>query len=177
MEAEISTLLGRSQVSPKVWLLHGIPMAISVLLFFPLGAFMLQTGSPHSARYHAGIQLIGLVTALSGMFIGFFYSSGISVSHQYIGLGIATFLICQAILGWQHHQAFLRSEQKSWFTSAHVWLGRALLLGGWVNLLLGMKLRGYKLPLIMCASGAAFLQMLLIIFASYRRRVGKPIGT
>ena len=52
---------------------------------------------------------------------------------------ILVMTVIQAIFGWYHHKHFVQDKptRRRWFTHVHLWLGRALILGGSVNCAFG----------------------------------------
>jgi uncharacterized protein YhhL (DUF1145 family) len=78
--------------------------------------------------------------------------------HQWLGVGIVLVLGLQGLLGWRHHVKFLRIRRRTWVSHAHIWLGRAVVAGGWVNLILGMLLAGRSAFTVVLAAGLILLE-------------------
>lgn len=64
----------------------------------------------------------------------------IDQSHPILGLVIISLLVIQPFLGMVHHNVFKRTNQRSFWSSAHVWYGRVLITIGIINGGLGLKL-------------------------------------
>ncbi|KAG5976500.1 hypothetical protein E4U55_007303 [Claviceps digitariae] len=93
------------------------------------------------------------------------------VAHQWLGGTVVGFLLLQIILGWWHHVIFVRIRARTWVSHAHIWLGRTEMVGGCVNLLLGMSLTGYNVVSMRAAAAFIVLEILGIAYWLYHRRV------
>jgi hypothetical protein len=122
--------------------LHGALMAIAFMLLFPAGVFSMRSGSSKSFKHHWVIQAAASVTAAGGAIAGLTLQP-IGTVHQMLGIAVTAGLGFQAYLGWKHHVIFVRILKRTWVSFAHIWTGRAIMLLGYVNLVLGLVLRGY----------------------------------
>ena len=125
---------------------HGIFMAACFVVFFPLGALLIQL----PFRLAFWLHLIWQMCTVLGVIIGFSLGIYISVNsrlnskldspHQ--GLGIATFslVLIQTALGFLHQRIFKKTQSPSFFGIIHRFLGPAIILFGIVNGALGLKL-------------------------------------
>ncbi len=124
--------------------LHGIFMGLAFLLLFPAGVIAMRSGSPKSFKYHWVIQMFASIFTTLGVIAGLMLDQPINTVHQGVGIAIASSIGIQGILGWRHHMDFLKIRRRTWISYAHIWLGRAMMLAGWSNLITGMVLRGYQ---------------------------------
>lgn len=138
------TLFGKT-IRDWMWHLHGLLMVFSYMFLYPLGTYLLRrppkTGTGFNS--HWTIQVLSTISAAIGSLIGWFMSHSISVKHQYIGLFLLAFSCVQMALGWRHHVIFIATKTRTWYSVVHTWSGRGFLLLGYVNIVLGMRLRRY----------------------------------
>ena len=59
----------------------------------------------------------------------------------------------------------------------HTWHGRLVLLGGWINLPLGLRLADYTLRLQITFATVAGVEMCALAFAAYKCATGRPLGS
>lgn len=124
---------------------HGILMGAAFLLLFPVGGAAIRSGLGKSFKYHWVIQLVASGFVWAGAVLGVIMSRGGSFAtpHQVAGAVLALTLGAQGLLGWQHHVRFIKLRRRTWISHAHIWLGRAAMLGGWANMLSGLVLSGH----------------------------------
>lgn len=163
-------------IKRKLWLVHGISMVAAFFVLLPLGSFLIRSGSPHSLYFHLIAQGLGTAVALASMSLGFFMSYSISTWHQYTGIALGFALLAQFGMGWQHHRIFLRLKRKTWWAHMHTWHGRFVLLGGWLNLPLGLRLADYTTTLQLVLLIVAGLEICVLAFSAYMHSIGKPLG-
>ncbi|KAJ5209432.1 hypothetical protein N7449_003811 [Penicillium cf. viridicatum] len=160
----------------KLWVMHGLLMASSFYVFFPSGILFLRVSSAKSFIVHVSMQMLGSMTAFAGMTLGFLLSHGVHTWHQYIGLVIATTILLQGILGWMHHMKYERLKRKTKIGDVHVWLGWVVLILGWTNVAMGLRLSDYTVTLQGWFVVAACLEFGGLVFVAYRHRAGKSVG-
>ncbi|KAI0841885.1 iron reductase domain protein [Hypoxylon sp. FL0890] len=124
--------------------LHGLIMGIAFLLLFPVGVFAMRSGSTKAFKYHWIIQVVASGSTVAGFVLGLTIGRKLNTFHQILGITLVTCLGVQSILGWRHHMVFLRIRRRTWLSHSHIWLGRAMIIGGWSNLITGLVLRGYS---------------------------------
>ena len=93
----------------------------------------MRGGIPNAFRYHWIIQGVASLTSLVGMLLGILLSRAYIRWHQYLGFLLLICLIVQSLLGWRHHMIYLLIKQKTILSTAHVWLGRFVLVFGWTS--------------------------------------------
>lgn len=132
------------------WHTHGFLMWTSFLFLFPLGTVLIRTTPSKSSTpfvRHWIVQLLATILSLSGALVGLSHThwSLPKSLHTILGSIIALSLVAQALLGWRHHVAFLRTRTRTWMARVHVWLGRGVLVAGWTNVLVGISHHGHHL--------------------------------
>jgi hypothetical protein len=133
----------RAMARNRLWHLHGALMTTAFLGLLPLGVVAVRGGARGAFRAHWVLQLGGAGVAGLGIGVGFLVSRRMVLVHQYMGLGVGVLLAVQMGLGYWHHVVFGR-RGRTWVSDAHVWVGRLLLLGGWVEAVWGVAvLRQY----------------------------------
>lgn len=137
----------------RTLLAHGVIMAISWLFLLPLGAafirFLAQTfPRPVPLYAHASIQFLTFILALVGFGLGISTSNQngrhFYADHQRLGVAIIILFFLQAPMGWIHHVNFVATGERGFWSHAHVWNGRLVILLGIVNGGLGLHLAGIK---------------------------------
>ncbi|KAF2688484.1 hypothetical protein K458DRAFT_277705, partial [Lentithecium fluviatile CBS 122367] len=124
---------------------HGAVISIAVIIWFPLGVFLLRyLKHPNTVRFHAIWQFFGLFLLLVGFGLGVWLSDlqgGLTQkSHVILGIIITILFLLQPIIGWLHHRHFAAKGTKIYKRYIHVWLGRALLVLSVINGGTGLRL-------------------------------------
>ena len=159
----------RKALRDKIWSFHGLTMSTAFLLLYPAGYIAIRSGfaPSRSFRGHLLLQLAGSAFLLCGLGFGLLLSKGISTTHQALGLVVALAVIVQSLVGHKHHQIFVQTKKRSRYSDIHIWLGRTVLVAGWINVLLGLNLAEagvglYIGFLIMLCVDVALLVMVLL---------------
>jgi hypothetical protein len=127
-------------------------LGVCFLILFPSGAVtmrFLRRYFRYSATFHMTIQLISLALTLIGTGLGVWLTPNGGRSTQtrtstfirqlmlddILGLFLASFLVCQALLGYYHHYRFVndRPSDRRWFTYLHIVGGIILIIMGIYN--------------------------------------------
>lgn len=110
------------------------------------------------------------------MALGLLLSSAIVKWHQFVGLGVMVGVPVQVWMGWKHHVNFVETRARTRFVSdAHVWLGRGVMLAGYVNLLSGLFLREYGAGVFTGMVMAVVGETLLVGWAWKKWRKGEGV--
>ncbi|PHH63507.1 hypothetical protein CDD81_5788 [Ophiocordyceps australis] len=123
---------------------HALFMMTAFLLFFPLGVMAMRSRSPRSYTHHWMLQALASASTLAGAITAFFMSgtAALRSPHGAIGLLLLLLIPVQAMAGLRHHVLFLRLGRRTLVSHTHMWLGRAMLVAGWANVLAGLVLAG-----------------------------------
>ncbi|KAK0638982.1 hypothetical protein B0T16DRAFT_394790 [Cercophora newfieldiana] len=132
----------RARPLPKA---HGFLMGVSFLVLFPLGVILMRTPSGNPFKRHWVVQAVATGMTWLGAVLGAVVMGGRMphTFHQWIGAVVSLTLGAQILMGWRHHMVFLRVRHRTWISHAHIWVGRAVLGAGWVNVLSGLIISGY----------------------------------
>ncbi|KAL9116984.1 MAG: hypothetical protein Q9187_006482 [Circinaria calcarea] len=162
----------------NLWHLHGLLMSISFLLLFPLGILAIASSSPRAFTYHWKLQLLASVFALLGITLAITLSTAIVLVHQYVGFLVAVLLFLQVTAGYRHHVLFLRYKHRTWISQTHIWLGRSVVVIGWMNLVAGMLRGGYGKLGIGAVELLMVLEMIVLVLWLVRKwtRMRKTAG-
>lgn len=80
-----------------------------------------------------------------------------------MGTIICALLAVQPILGWLHHQYFLKNQRRGLISHAHIWYGRVLMVLGIVNGGLGLQLADAPKAFIVAYSVVAGITSILYV--------------
>ncbi|RDA89727.1 hypothetical protein CP533_6850 [Ophiocordyceps camponoti-saundersi (nom. inval.)] len=154
--------------------LHGLFMTTAFLLIFPLGVAAMRSSG--SFTYHWILQLTGTIFAEAGAATGIFMAGRDRVfsatgTHGPIGVSLAMLLLVQALAGWRHHLIFVRIRKRTNISHLHVWLGRFILLLGWINLVSGLVRSGADASRVVAMICFVLLDAVaLVVYLWYVRR-------
>lgn len=87
-------------------------------------------------------------------------------THTKMGTIVCALLGLQPILGWAHHQYFLKHQQRGIISHTHIWYGRILIVLGIVNGGLGLELANSSRGLTIAYSVVAGIVGILYIAGS-----------
>lgn len=161
-------------------LIHASLLAGAFVILLPVGVIAKNVNFRNIGfKMHWPIQCIaaicviaGLATAVSMSIIGIRYRN-FSEPHQIIGLFVCALVGFQVYLGWAHHVRYVIAKRRTFFSFAHIGLGRMVIYGGTTNAVLGFILSGQTYPAIATiAIGGIFLIIseFLSIRMYWRRR-------
>ncbi|KAK3312690.1 integral membrane protein [Apodospora peruviana] len=130
---------------PSLATAHGILMGLAFVVFMPIGAVLIRSIESKNALWiHASCQLTGLALVIAGLVTGvrlFQIKDQLDNNvHTVLGAVIAVGILLQPFIGYIHHRRYVRTQQRSNWSTIHVWFGRTLLLLGIVNGGLGLQL-------------------------------------
>ena len=167
VEEPARTIRGKS-LRDWMWHLHGLLMTLAFLVLLPAGIVFIRSGHPRAFNFHWTTQGFGIVSAGLGSAIGIMQSRKISLAHQFLGIAVVWSLVVQAGLGWKHNRDHVRGGGKGarsqLVTRAHVWLGRSVLGAGYLNIVLGLILRGYGTFTMLAVGVAVVLEVVFLVW-------------
>ena len=144
--SDVSAATGarKSGFRHRAWQAHGFLLTVAFLILFPLGVLLLRRQSENSFKLHWIVQLTATLFILLGILLGVYLHPEIEHLHQVVGLGFGVAPIAQVVLGWRHHVKFTRTGRRTSLSVIHISLGRALMIIGAFNILLGMVLKHWS---------------------------------
>jgi hypothetical protein len=132
--------------SQKAVLAHGILASLAFVLLFPIGAILIRLGSFRGAWLIHGIfQLVAYIVYTAAFGLGVWMVQNLPINllthaHPIIGILVFVLLFFQPLLGFIHHVQFKKHARRTFWSHAHVWLGRVVVTLGIINGGLGLLL-------------------------------------
>jgi hypothetical protein len=130
-----------SDSNPKL-IVHGVLMAVTFVALYPTGAFL----QPLLKKWflHAGWQMVAFIIMWIGFGFGYVLAQDFGMlfknTHTILGTVVCSLMCLQPILGFLHHQHFLKHHNRGAVSYAHIFYGRSLMIIGIVNGGLGLQL-------------------------------------
>lgn len=122
--------------------IHAGFLVAAFLIVFPIGVLGLRLNLAFSFNLHWVSQLFACVAVLTGFVvslvmsvIGIQYSS-FNQPHQIVGILVCLLVGIQAYFGREHHIHYFLYKKRTWYSYVHLSLGRVVLYGGMVNVVL-----------------------------------------
>ncbi|KAF8246272.1 CBD9-like protein [Wilcoxina mikolae CBS 423.85] len=155
----------------KVLIAHGVIMALTWVILFPLGAaFIRLLGNylPNAFVMHRTLQLFNVCLAIVGMSLGM-WTSGLNKTHftqfhQYFGVILVGMLFVQGALGQLHHSEYQQTGKRSVWSYLHIWVGRTVIVLAIINGGIGL---GPKLANANSGQIAAYSIVALVVVITY----------
>ncbi|GAB0138472.1 hypothetical protein EsDP_00006707 [Epichloe bromicola] len=128
---------------------HGI-MSIVFLIGYPVGSMVM----PLLGKWllHASWQMVMFLLMWAGFGVGYVLSRRLDLffmqAHTRLGVILCCLVSLQPVLGWLHHQHYVKHQRRGAVSHAHIWYGRALIILGMVNGGLGLQLAGMDRPFV-----------------------------
>jgi hypothetical protein len=159
------TLIGSQSNTSKMLIAHGAIAAIAFVILFPFGAIAIRLASFTGLVWvHAAFQGLAFLLYIVAFGLGIYIAnqkslvsspylhtyalesyniltvSQISEYHPIIGIVVFACLFFQPILGLVHHSLFKKHQTRTFWSHAHLWIGRFAITLGIINGGLGFKL-------------------------------------
>ena len=141
----IPSITGTSNINVKplpasvssLVIVHAICLAGSFLLLFPSGVVALRWFGSFKMHWilqisATSISIIGLIIAIALSVLDPEFMS-FDEAHQILGIIVVVSLVLQALLGYLHHRNYQKSEQRTWVSHSHLWIGRGAIALGMFN--------------------------------------------
>ncbi|KAH7048254.1 hypothetical protein B0J12DRAFT_711210 [Macrophomina phaseolina] len=128
----------------KMLIAHGVLACVASVIFFPIGAISIRLFSfPHLVWFHAAMQVFAYTIYIAALVIGVYFVTPEDLLKDYhliIGILVSVHLFFQPILGLVHHVFFKKFGRRTFWSYAHLWLGRIIITLGIINGGLGLLL-------------------------------------
>ncbi|KAH6675057.1 hypothetical protein B0J14DRAFT_588832 [Halenospora varia] len=142
-----------SSWSPQqLFAIHGLLLAFAFVIMMPLGIAGIRSGYQKAFKIHWMIQMCSVSIALMGIVLGIYLTWGHSIkittlngTHKFFGFWILLCLGLTPTFGYLHHVRYLKLGRATGITIWHRRLGASILAGGWVNVLVGLKIAGQSI--------------------------------
>lgn len=161
---------------------HGSLASIAFVAIFPIGAILVRLTSFQGLVWiHGGLQLFGYSIFVAAAGLGIFIASGVAYlrePHAIIGMILLGIFFMMPFIGMIHHKMFKSLQQRTMWSHAHVFTGRAGIILGMVNGGLGLQLanarRSYVVAYGVFAGLMGVIYVSAIAFGEYKR-ASKPV--
>ncbi|EON63529.1 hypothetical protein W97_02757 [Coniosporium apollinis CBS 100218] len=135
---------GEMQRRRNMLIAHGVLASLAFVIFFPAGAISIRVFSfPGLVWFHAAMQAFAYLVYIVAFGLGVYIATTmrlIDAYHPVIGIVLFIFLFFQPILGLLHHAMFKKYKRRTFWSYAHLWLGRIIITLGIINGGLGLLL-------------------------------------
>ncbi|KAG4420487.1 hypothetical protein IFR04_006407 [Cadophora malorum] len=146
--------------------IHGFLLTVSFMSLSG-GILAIRSGMPNSFKMHWIVQSVAggaiVLGCLIGIWLSISHGGHFSSFHQIIGLAILPGMIAQGFLGYWHHINYVKLGRRTAISDYHVWVGRAVLAVGNINVGLGLKLGHATSTSFYLWFGALCLQLCILI--------------
>lgn len=128
----------------KMLIAHGVLASLAFVVLFPAGAIAIRLASfPGVIWLHAAFQVFAYLVYIAGFGLGVYIATEMNLLDHYhpiIGIVVLVLIFFQPIGGWIHHRLFKKYNHRTFWSYAHIWLGRIAITLGIINGGLGLKL-------------------------------------
>lgn len=135
---------GEMQRRRNMLIAHGVLASLAFVIFFPAGAISIRVFSfPGLVWFHAAMQAFAYLVYIVAFGLGVYIATTmrlIDAYHPVIGIVLFILLFFQPILGILHHAMFKKYKRRTFWSYAHLWLGRIIITLGIINGGLGLLL-------------------------------------
>lgn len=123
---------------------HGVLASLAFVILFPSGSIAIRLASfPGIVWLHAAFQVFAYLVYIAAFGLGVYLATQLNVLNNYhpiIGIVVMVVIFFQPIFGFLHHSLFKKYGYRTFWSYAHIWLGRIAITLGIINGGLGLKL-------------------------------------
>ncbi|USP78676.1 CBD9-like protein [Curvularia clavata] len=138
------TATGSLKNRREMLIAHGVLAALAFVIFFPVGGIAIRLVSMSGIAWlHGAFQIFGYAVYIAGAGLGIYLAKNLNLlntHHPIIGLVLLAVLFFQPALGWIHHLFFVKTQGRTFWSHAHIWVGRLAITLGIINGGLGLRL-------------------------------------
>ncbi|THW57201.1 hypothetical protein D6D20_08156 [Aureobasidium pullulans] len=135
---------GDFEKAQRAQIAHGVLASLAFVIFFPFGAISIRLFSFRGLLwFHAIVQVLAYLIYIAAFGIGIYLATQIRrLDHAHLIIGIVLFVLIffQPFLGYIHHRLFKKYKRRTFWSYAHLWLGRIIITLGMINGGLGLQL-------------------------------------
>ncbi|KAF2267855.1 CBD9-like protein [Lojkania enalia] len=166
----------------KMLIAHGVLAALAFVIFFPAGAIAIRLASfPGVVWFHAVFQAFAYLVYIAAFGLGIYIANQFDMLDRYhpiIGIVVFVCLFFQPLFGFLHHSLFKKYQNRTFWSYAHLWLGRLVITLGIINGGLGFMLAdtmnlGSRTGMIVYSVVAAIIWLVWVaasIYGEIRRK-------
>lgn len=122
---------------------HGVLASLAFVILFPAGAIAIRLASfPGVVWLHAAFQIFAYLVYIAAFGLGVYIASEMEMldhHHPIIGIVVLILVFLQPFLGFLHHLLFKKYQSRTFWSYAHIWLGRIAVTLGIINGGLGLQ--------------------------------------
>ncbi|KAI9707917.1 MAG: hypothetical protein M1820_004336 [Bogoriella megaspora] len=130
--------------SRNIMIAHGVMASLAFVILMPFGAIGVRLFSfPGAIWLHAAWQILSYALYIVAFGMGVWMAKNLSYLDKYhpiIGIILFILLFFQPFLGFVHHLMFKKYSRRTFWSYAHLWLGRIIITLGIINGGLGLML-------------------------------------
>lgn len=123
---------------------HGVLASLAFVILFPAGSIAIRLASfPGVVWLHAAFQVFAYIVYIAAFGLGVYLATQLNELDDYhpiIGIVVLIAIFFQPILGFLHHSLFKKYGHRTFWSYAHVWVGRIAVTLGIINGGAGLKL-------------------------------------
>lgn len=138
------TATGSLKNRREMLIAHGVLASLAFVILFPIGGIAIRLVSMSGIAWlHGAFQILGYAVYIAGAGLGIYLAKSLNQlnnHHPIIGLVLLAVLFFQPALGWLHHLFFVKTQGRTIWSHAHIWVGRLAITLGIINGGLGLKL-------------------------------------
>ncbi|KAI5202678.1 hypothetical protein AUEXF2481DRAFT_39342 [Aureobasidium subglaciale EXF-2481] len=135
---------GDFENAERIMIAHGVLASLAFVIFFPFGAISIRLFSFSGFLwFHAIVQALAYLVYIAAFGLGIYMAAQIrrlDEAHPIIGIVLFVLIFFQPFLGYIHHRLFKKYKRRTFWSYAHIWLGRIIITLGIVNGGLGLEL-------------------------------------
>lgn len=156
---------------------HGALASIAFIAILPIGALLVRLSSFSGLIWvHGGLQVFGYIIFITAAGFGVFIANGaayLNEPHAIIGMIILGGFFFMPFLGMMHHRVYKKIQQRTSWSYAHIFTGRAGIVLGMINGGLGLRLanarRSYTIAYGVAAGLMGIIYISAIVVGEYQR--------
>lgn len=122
---------------------HGVLASLAFVILFPAGAIAIRLASfPGVVWVHGAFQVFAFLVYVAAFGLGVYLATEMNMlehHHPIIGITVLVLIFFQPILGFLHHTLFRKYSTRTFWSYAHIWVGRIAVTLGIINGGLGLR--------------------------------------
>jgi len=157
---------------------HATLASLAFVGLFPIGGILIRIANFTGLVWvHAAVQALAYLIYIAAFGIGVYMATNmnyITNAHPIIGIVLFIVLFAQPLLGLMHHRLFKKYQHRTFWSYAHIGIGRIAILLGIINGGLGLRLaragNSSKIAYAVVAAVMGLAYLAAIIWGEVKRR-------